>query len=251
MGSRLNDVLSGGMSTPTDAHGPTSSVLHSDKVSELLTRFHHFTAPTLPHLLALLMHPCPTFPPRGTSVIVVDPVSAVFATAFPKVGSKIEYTHKLGAKSDQAHWVANRRWSVMGDFISKIGKLAAIHDIAILLTNQTTTKILPEMGAIVHPSISSTAWDSGVSDRIVLYRDWITRKDQGSTQGKYALNARFVTVVKAKGVSLNALDNVVPFTIEDVGCNPSRLLGPVTDSRSMGFKKLPLAPKPFSRLYRP
>lgn len=226
MGSRLADLLSGDTSTPKDGYEPAISTADRQEVSELLLNFHHFITPTLSHLLALLIHPCTTFPPKGTSVIVVDPVSAVFATAFPKVDSKINYMQNLGTKHDQAHWITNRRWAVMGEFISNIGKLAAIHDIAVILTSQTTTKIQPEMGAIVHPSISSTVWDGGISNRIVFYRDWIIPKANVSSQGKHTKNARFAAVIKVKGVSLESPGNIVPFAIEKVCCNSPSLFGP-------------------------
>ena len=106
----------------------------------------------------------------------------------------------------------------MGDLISKLGKLAATRHLTVLLTSQTTTRIRAETGAVLHPSISGTAWDGGISNRVVLYRDWLTLQEgDGSSQPKQVYGARFAGVVKASGISYPGLGKVVPFTIEKVG----------------------------------
>ncbi|KAI4124988.1 MAG: hypothetical protein LQ347_005525 [Umbilicaria vellea] len=66
--------------------------------------------------------------------------------------------------------------------------------------------------------MSGTAWESGISNRIVLYRDWLTvQESDGSSQGKQVPRARFAGVVKASGVSYSGLGKIVPFTIEKRG----------------------------------
>lgn len=111
----------------------------------------------------------------------------------------------------------------MADLISKLGKLAATRHLTVLLTCQTTTRIRADTGAVLHPSMSGTAWESGISNRIVLYRDWLTvQESDGSSQGKQVPRARFAGVVKASGVSYSGLGKIVPFTIEKVR-DPSEL----------------------------
>ena len=183
-----------------------------------LEKLNHFTTPTLPHLLALLAHQSSAFPPAGTTLIVIDSISTLFAMAFPKTGENVSSNQLPAKKSDAAQWASGRRWAVMGDFISKINRLAATSDIAILLTNQMTTRIHSETGAVMHRAISGTAWDSGVSTRIVLFRDWIFEAaDTGSSQGEYVPGARLAGVMKAKGCSTEGVGKVVIFTIEKVG----------------------------------
>lgn len=105
----------------------------------------------------------------------------------------------------------------MADFVSKLGKLAATRHLTVLLTSQTTTRIRADTGAVLHPSISGTAWESGISNRIVLYRDWLTvQESDDSSQRKQVRGARFAGVIKASGVSHSGLGKVVPFTIEKV-----------------------------------
>ena len=206
--SRLKQVLSGSHDPQGQPNNPASS-------DTRLKEFHHFTAPSLPHLLALLTHQSSSFPPSGTSLLVIDSVSTLFAQAFPKTTDTISRQQTPAKKSDIAQWASGRRWAVMGDFISSVGRLAATRNIAVLLINQTTTKIRSESGAILHPAISGTAWDAGIGTRIVLFRDWIfSTSSASSSQGDFVSGARFAGVIKAKGISYEGLGRGFPFTIE-------------------------------------
>ncbi len=49
-----------------------------------LDAFTHYTCPTLPHFIALLCRPTASCIPQGTSLIVVDSLSALVNHAFPK-----------------------------------------------------------------------------------------------------------------------------------------------------------------------
>ena len=110
----------------------------------------------------------------------------------------------------------------MGDLISKISRLAATKNIAIILTSQTTTRIRQETGAVLHPSITGTAWDTGISTRIVIFRDWLFQgSGAASTQEEYIPGVRFARVMKAKGISDEGFGKVVTLAIEKVshlGC---------------------------------
>ena len=178
---------------------------------------HHFTTPTLPHLLALLTHHSSNFPPPKTLLIVIDSVATLFALAFPR-STEVASSQQVPAKqNDTKQWASSRRWAVMGDFISKVGRLAATQNIAILMTSQTNTRIRSETGATLHPAISGTAWDGGIRNRIVLFRDWMLKpSNNSSSQGDYIPGVRFAGVMKAKGVSYEGLGKVVAFTITKV-----------------------------------
>ena len=215
--TRLREILDGLPNFPTQSTNLARGDGHLDN-------FHHFTAPSLPHLLALLTHQFPAFPPPGTSLLVVDSVSALFALAFPKNTETINRQQTPVKKNDVAQWASGRRWAVMGDFISSIVKLAATRNIAVLIISQTTTRIRSESAAILHPAISGTAWDSGIGTRIVLFRDWMFNNSiTSSSQGDLMSGVRFAGVVKAKGISYEGLGRVSPFTIQKVspfcGCN--------------------------------
>lgn len=148
---------------------------------------------------------------------MVDSISSLFTLAFPKAVEKFPNRGDVGKKYDVAQWAANRRWAVMSDFISKVGKLAATNKIAILLINQTTTRIRVESETVLHPAISGSAWDNGVNARLVLFRDWLLKRNEGSSQGIHIPKARFAGIVKAAGVTHDGLSKVVPFIIKKVG----------------------------------
>lgn len=206
----------------SDFHIPEQEELTSDSesVDDYLKRSHHFFTPSLPHLLALLTHHSSSFPPTNTSLIVVDSISTLFAMAFPKTGENASSQQPGAKKSDAAQWASGRRWAVMGDFIVKISRLAATRNIAILLTSQMTTRVGSESGAVMYPAISGTAWDTGISTRIVIFRDWIFQAtDAASSRGEYVPGIRLAGVIKAKGVSCEGVGKVVMFTIETVNAS--------------------------------
>ena len=107
----------------------------------------------------------------------------------------------------------------MGDFISKIGKLAATRNIAILLVSQTTTRIRAETGAVLHPALASTAWDAGIGSRIVLWRDWVYGLVEGSNVRDFIPGVRCAGVIKAGGIAYEGLGKVTSFSIDKVRRN--------------------------------
>lgn len=209
VGPRLRDMLS-------DLHiSENETASEPESVDDHLKRLHHFTTPSLPYLLALLMHQSPSFPPTETSLLVIDSFSTLFALAYPKTGENVRSQQPTIKKNDSAQWASGRRWAVMGDIISKIGRLATTWNIAVLLTSQMTTRVTSDAGAVLQPAISGTSWDTGISSRVVVFRDWISQgTDASSSQGEYLPGVRLAGVSKAKGVSHEGLTKTVMFTIE-------------------------------------
>ena len=213
-GSRLKEILSAsGASDFRDMQRP-SIIEHS---LEVLNRFHHFIVPTLPHLIALLASLSSSFPPDGTGLLVIDSLSTLVSAAYSQVNRNEDIDQSQNKKVVASQWAASRRWAVMGDLISKIGKLAATRKIATLLTVQTTTRIRLENAALLHPALSGTAWEAGINSRLVLFRDWLSPSEGQPNRVDSAIpeEARFVGVVKVGGVSLNSIE-MIPFVIEKV-----------------------------------
>ena len=211
VGPRLKDIVLNKVGAQITATTPSLPTIDG-----ILDRLHHFNVSTLPHLLALIIHPPSSFPPPGTSLIVIDCVSSLFALAFPRSLYKNSTNRDSGRKNDALQWAASRRWAVMGDFISKIGEIAATSNIAVLLINQSTTRIRADTETVLHPAISGTAWDNGIHARIALFRDWISQSTQGSSHGSWIPRARFAGVIKAAGVTYGGIGKVVPFQIKKV-----------------------------------
>jgi hypothetical protein len=88
-------------------------------------------------------------------------------------------------------------------------KLAALRNIAVVLLNQSVTKMQSGSSALLVPAVSSTAWDAGIAARIVLFRDW----------GWEGRQVRFARVLKAEATAASEgieSTKVVSFTIEPV-----------------------------------
>lgn len=65
----------------------TGAVAEEDQAADFdrLDAFTHYTCPSLPHFIALLCRPTAACIPQGTSLIVVDSLSALINHAFPKL----------------------------------------------------------------------------------------------------------------------------------------------------------------------
>ena len=102
--------------------------------------------------------------------------------------------------------------------------LAAVHNIAIVITGGVVTKMRPGLGALLVPAVSGTAWDEGVGTRICLFRDWglakIKVKDDGNAKKKdMEVGLRFAGVLKARGAPVGregGLGRIIPFIITKV-----------------------------------
>jgi hypothetical protein len=183
---------------------------------EVQSHFHHCAAPTLAHLLALFMHPPASFPPPHTALVVIDSLSTLFDNAYPRnVDDRASRN-----KNEHTKWAAGRRFAVTNELIATLTKVAALHDIALLVLCQTITRVRPGSSALLVPAISGADWDNGISTRLVLFRDWVPGQGKSSSADAARLQkARFAGLLKVNGVVLSddgGAGNVVPFTVERV-----------------------------------
>ncbi|KAJ5414677.1 hypothetical protein N7509_001304 [Penicillium cosmopolitanum] len=184
---------------------------------EDLQKIIYFRAPTLPHLLALLMRPPTNFPPEGTTLIVIDSVSSHFPVYFPNAADLKEQlsTGKLSDKA-QLQWLLNRKWNVASDLATHLFRLATsrhtssnananANGIAILAINQAHTKIKNQPRATLHPILSGGAWEPTIHTRLVVYRD--------------LPDARFVEITKKAGRTLTVRvpEMIVSFSVGEGG----------------------------------
>lgn len=183
--------------SPLPAHRLQSMIPDLDNVV-------YFRAPTLPHLLALLMHPPKNFPPEDTSLLIIDSVSSLFPSYFPNAAElKDRLTQRKITDKSQLQWLLNRKWNVASELATHLVRLAA-RNIAILAVNQTHTKIKGQPRATLHPIVAGGVWETNVHTRIVLYRD--------------LPDARFAEVTKRAGrtLPLRMPELIVSFRIERV-----------------------------------
>lgn len=183
---------------------------------KLRSHFHHLAAPTLAHVLALFTHPPASFPQSNASLVVIDSLSTLIDNAYPR-----NTDDRLRNKTDQSKWAAGRRYAVINDLIAIFTKFAALHDIALLITCQTITRIRGASRALLVPALTGIEWESGISTRLLLFRDWVPQqpKAQDKVDTDRLQKARFAGLVKVNGVVLadeGGVGNVVPFAIERV-----------------------------------
>lgn len=112
--------------------------------------------PTLAHLLALFLHPLPSFPPEGTALVVIDNIATAFGAAFPpglddynkrndrgqSSGGKASPSGK-GSHSGKAAQPTVKKFSIMADLMKSFDRLALTHGLAVgsLPCRQTASSI--------------------------------------------------------------------------------------------------------------
>ena len=99
----------------------------------------------------------------------------------------------------------------MGDLIAKLGKMAAIQNIAFLLISQAANKVQNNQAGVLYPTIQMKNWESGINTRIVLYRDWLPPGEDG----RRVKDVRFAAVVRFGGAAVEPMmgSSIVPFII--------------------------------------
>jgi len=236
------------------------SILHAEEAVDSTTtvpanplvNFHHLTTPTLPHLLSLLLHAPPSFPPDGTTLLVIDSLSTLSSTAFPPLESPQPATAKPATNTSPSRasqdpppfqstlqtpkqrvealaWASGRRHAIARDVVSALNRLAAISDVAVLVTGQMGTRIerLPDGGrakAVLRPSMGWRSWEEGCHARVLLFRDWVRSGTNGDAEGDgNGEGARFAGLVKLGNVEFATLSRVVGFAVAEEGLKPLTL----------------------------
>lgn len=169
--------------------------------------FNHYTCPSLPHFIALLCRPTACCVPQGTALIVIDSLSALLNHSFPKSS---DGRLPSDPKESKGPPLAVRRLQVLQSIVGALQKLAATQDLAVVILTQCATKMQAEHGATLIPAVNATAWDQGISTRLVLFRDW-------APDGAEPRAPHFVGVQKKNGKGHSSLDDVIAFSINAGG----------------------------------
>ncbi|XRM38576.1 hypothetical protein ABZX51_001979 [Aspergillus tubingensis] len=168
----------------------------------------YIRAPTLPHLLALFHHPPASFPPPNTTLLVIDSVSAPFTPYFPNPS---DINQPQQAQRDVQKWLTTRKWNVISDLAAQLVKFASRANLAILVVNQTHTRIRGQVRATLSPILSGRGWESCVRARLGVYGDFGYGGDGGWV--------RIAEVMKRDGrlVTVRDKTTVVPFRVANDG----------------------------------
>ncbi|KAL5601205.1 hypothetical protein BROUX41_006007 [Berkeleyomyces rouxiae] len=169
---------------------------------------------TLAHVIALLCRPNPQILPKGLSLVVVDGLTALVNSAFPRnTDNQKKYPKGQGPSA--------KRLQVLQFLIGGLQKLAATQKCAILLLSQCATKMESGKSASLAPAINGTVWEQAIATRLAFFKDWIWR--DGDLEGEQRRHDSFEEVVfvgvqKLDGkMCFNALEHMLAFHIERPG----------------------------------
>lgn len=175
-----------------DCAAPLSTQrLHAAVPSTHLEAFFHTAPPSLTHLLALLLHPPTGMPPEDCGLVVLTNLHTALEAAHPR-----HATFPASAKLDAQKWAAGRRYSILGTLITSLNRLAAAHNLPVLVTTGCATRSRSEYGGPLGlvPGVGGSEWEAGIWTRAAVFRDF---------------GARYVGVQKVRGT--NAAPNHVGF----------------------------------------
>jgi hypothetical protein len=220
-GPRFKQILAAYKPLLIPAPDTPSSPPVPEPSGKMLNNVSYFNIPTLAHLLTLFLHPTPEFPPPRTSLVIIDNVSTVFATAFLRSADRraadSTSTVAESARNAAQQKAASRKWAVAGDLAAAMTKMANLHNLSVLVINQVATSLKGVRRAALKPSLSGNGWDAGVQNQVLLYRDFAPRDGMVELTVEEGRAMRFAEVVKVSGkVAMGTAADVVPFVIEDV-----------------------------------
>ncbi|KAK2759556.1 hypothetical protein FQN54_003035 [Arachnomyces sp. PD_36] len=216
-GPRFKDILAG----PT-SKGTESPSAPGRSVDEQLESFLYLRASSIPHLLALLLHPPRNFLNERTTLLVIDSISLLFNSAYPPTETASKRAPdgiQRGSWKDRRLWQSNRKWSVAEDIITRLAGLAASRNIAVLLTSHATSTIRHGARLSLRPAMSGSVWDPCVHYRIALYRSWLPVGNPEELDTARLWVTRFAEVLKNGGGKSTSTTSAepAPFVIESTG----------------------------------
>ncbi|KAJ9136434.1 DNA repair protein rhp55 [Pleurostoma richardsiae] len=177
-----------------------------------LERFLHYTCPTLPHFIAIACRPTASTIPEGTSLVVIDSLSALVNHAFPRATDS-KTPAKNGNKGPSP---SARRLQLLQYMVGALQKLAATRDIAVVVLTQCATRMQGERGASLIPAINANVWDQCIANRLVLFRDW-------AWNGEQAFGLHFVGIQKFNGKATpESVENISAFQVERAGLSAAK-----------------------------
>lgn len=91
--------------------------------------------------------------------------------------------------------ISARKTSILQFIINALQKIAATHNIAVVVLSQCITKMRPGAGAALVPAVNTTAWEQGIGCRVLLFRDWGKDHYDGIEHD----DIRLAQVLKAEG----------------------------------------------------
>lgn len=228
VGSRLLQMLDG-YQHPTDNDLKSSPPsIKGDSNIVLEANFNYIQVPSLHTLLALFMHPHPEFPPKKTSLVVIDDLSNLLLSSLPRtsattLGSSSQQTPSNVKNDYLTKQTTSRRFHIISNFGVALQKFAATHNVAIVIVSKATVNLKTGQRATLRSALASQQWDSCLSGRILLYRDFWPEQtaagnhndtEQAHNSKEHQSAFRCAQVVRLRGKEV--ITREVGFVIEEV-----------------------------------
>ena len=169
--------------------------------------------------MALIVQAPASFPPRGTSLVVLSKPATLIDAAYPRdTRPKAPIKRAIDRNSQRSKQSTDRRSSVIADIAHALTRVAALRNVAIVVTNHVVTQVKGSGLAFLRPALSTNEWEGAMSSRVLLFRDWAIQTDPQANQTpkRVPRSARFARVLKADGAAVRSTD-IVAFEIQDSG----------------------------------
>ncbi|ETN42671.1 uncharacterized protein HMPREF1541_01828 [Cyphellophora europaea CBS 101466] len=193
---------------------PSSPPQPPNQEGKRVDNFSYKEVRSLPHLLAMLMHPTTLFPPPHTKILVIDGLPNILQSAFPRRLRQENGTNTI-LQENAAKKAAGRRFQLIENLASALSRLAAARHIAIVILTNTITSVKGGQRAILKPALSGHAWDAAIHTRILLYRDLYPQEHKAKLNLQEKRSYRIAEVVRLGAKDI--LSDPVPFVIETGG----------------------------------
>lgn len=183
------------------------------------------------HLFALI-HSLPAVLPADAGLLVVDEISLAFMAAFPRTADGSMASGQGGGKrtNAQARWTLARKQTVMANLTHRLGRLAAMHNLAVVVVNQSMTRVRRDLGyAVLEPTIASPTWNEGIESQILLFRDAYKHASQPIRSIRLA---SVVTRTNDWQYEQGHWNGISPLVISEVSSYSLLCTGELTDTQS-------------------
>ncbi|KAF1811930.1 P-loop containing nucleoside triphosphate hydrolase protein, partial [Eremomyces bilateralis CBS 781.70] len=199
------------------AVNPKASTSFPGQMKERGAGLRHLATPSLAHLLSIIKRPPSQLGLEKKSLMILESLSTVVDLAYQRLTKEQEKE-----KKKDGAWRGSRKYAVLNDVASSLSKIAAIHNIAIVITNQTITRITGGGRALLCPSISGPEWENCISTKMVVFRDWGRKRatSQGNGEDEKVGGVHVIGLLKARGERLDQngrFGAVIPFVIHEHG----------------------------------
>lgn len=146
-------------------------------------------------------------------------------------------------KTEQQKWQSSRRYAILGTLVSALNKMAVLNNLAIIVTTSCSNRMRSDsgLGSALVPGVGGAEWETGIWNRLVLFRDF---------------GGRSVGIQKSQGKSnisreeIGETGRIIAFDVNLGGTIQERQPGKSSDVATAALAKARISPvKPRKRAF--